>query len=155
MLFDVVVLTIFSCNKDKSWPPRSGLQMTLINDKFVVRWSCQVCMFYLHIWQITCLEGLFQIKYQTNLSLKLTLKEFEKVHYAGIISYLWTWYLKPFYQFCNLESRISYLQLIINIVSTILIQTSLIYCVSCVALRKDRSDENTSCVCIRVSYIDS
>ena len=106
MLFDVVVLTIFSCNKDKSWPPRSGLQMTLINDKFVVRWSCQVCMFYLHIWQITCLEGLFQIKYQTNLSLKLTLKEFEKVHYAGIISYLWTWYLKPFYQFCNFSNII-------------------------------------------------
>ena len=106
MLFDVVVLTIFSCNKDKSWPPRSGLQMTLINDKFVVRWSCQVCMFYLHIWQITCLEGLFQIKYQTNLSLKLTLKEFEKIHHAGIISYLWTWYLKPFYQFCNWVSNI-------------------------------------------------
>ena len=142
MLFDVVVLTIFSCNKDKSWPPRSGLQMTLINDKFVVRWSCQVCMYYLHIWQITCLEGLFQIKYQTNLSLKLTLKEFDKIHYVGMISYLWTY-------------RISYLQFIINIVSTILIQTSLIYCVSCVALRKDRSDENTSCVCIRVSYIDS
>ena len=146
MLFDVVVLTIFSCNKDKSWPPRSGLQMTLINDKFVVRWSCQVCMYYLHIWQITCLEGLFQIKYQTNLSLKLTLKEFDKIHYVGMISYLWTKRYSTEYHICNL-SAILFLQ--------ILIQTSLIYCVSCVALRKDRSDENTSCVCIRVSYIDS
>ena len=78
VLFDVVVLTIFSCNKDKSWPPRSGLQMTLINDKFVARWSCQVCMYCLFIWQITCLEGVFQIKYQTNLSLKLTRKDFRK-----------------------------------------------------------------------------